>query len=202
MQVQKVAQGHRLNHLKALQEAANLPKQIQHPNRQPASCDVMCFVDAATTPDGSLYTSQSRKVGLGIYIIDLQVNPMNTIYIRATHNKIFSVVNVEAAALALAATILTKLNLGEIAYFSDCSQLVDFNNSGNSSNPPDQRILPCIQDFNFAMETSSHSAFKIQCDGNSIIDSLAKLVFSSPLIQSIDYVPGCTYETYGQQCPF
>jgi hypothetical protein len=80
-----------------------------HPNW--ARCDI----DAATTPDGSLYTSRSRKVGLGIYIIDLQVNLVNTIYIRATHNKIFSVVNVEAAALALAATILTKLNLGEIA---------------------------------------------------------------------------------------
>jgi hypothetical protein len=47
------------------------------------------------------------------------------------------VVNVEAAALALAATIPNKLNLGEIAYFSDYSQLVDFINSENPYDPPD-----------------------------------------------------------------
>jgi hypothetical protein len=154
MQVQKVAQAHRLSHLKALQKASTLPKQILHHNRQLTSCGVMCFVDAAATPDGGQYTLQIRSARLGIYIINLQVNLVNIIYIRATHNKIYSVINAEVVALALAATILNKLNLGEIAYFSDCSQLVDFINSGNPSDPPDCRMLPCIQDFNFAMGTS------------------------------------------------
>jgi hypothetical protein len=156
----------------------------------------MCFVDAATTPDGGQYTLQPRIAWLGIYIINSQINPANTIYIRATHNKIYTVVNVEAAALALTATILNKLNLGEIAYFSDCSQSVDFINSGNPSDPPDWRMLPCIQDFNFAMGTSRHSVSKIHRDGNSIADSLAKLAFNSPHVQSMDYVPGCSYETH------
>jgi hypothetical protein len=40
----------------------------------------------------------------------------------------------EAAALALTATILNKLNLDEIAYI----------NSEDHSDPPDWRMLPCI----------------------------------------------------------
>jgi hypothetical protein len=103
-------------------------------------------------------------------------------------------INAEVAALALATTILNKLNLGEIAYFSDCSQLVDFINSGNPSDPPDWRMLPCIQDFNFTMGNSRHSVSKIHCDDNSIAYSLAKLAFNSPLVQSMDYVMGCSYD--------
>jgi hypothetical protein len=50
----------------------------------------------------------------------------------------------EVAALALAATILNKLNLGEIAYFSDYRQLVDYINSEDHSDP---RIGVCYLAF-------------------------------------------------------
>jgi hypothetical protein len=55
---------------------------------------------------------------------------------------------------------------------------------------------PCIQDFNLAMGTSRNSVSKIHHDGNTVADSLAKLAFSSPHVQSMDYVPGCTCETH------
>jgi hypothetical protein len=142
---------------------------------------------------------QPKFAGLGIYIIYLQVNPANTIY--ATHNKIYLVVNAEAAGLALAATILNKLNLCEIAYFSDCSNLVDYINSEDPSDPPDWHVLPCIQDFNLAMRLSRYTVSKISHHDNSIADSLAKLAFNSPHIQSKEYVPGCSYETHFTQCP-
>jgi hypothetical protein len=126
---------------------------------------------------------------------------VNTIYIRATHNKIYSVVHVEAAALALAVTILNRLNLGEIAYFSDCSNLVDYINSEDPSNPPDWHMLPCTQDFNSAMSLFRFTVSKIPRDDNSIADSLAKLSFNYPYIQSMDYVSGCSYETHCTQRP-
>lgn len=126
---------------------------------------------------------------------------MNTIYIRVVHNKIHSVVAAQAAALASTTTILKELNLGEISYFLNCNQLVDFINSKDRSDPPDWHMLPFIQDFNFAMENTRYSVSKIQRDLNSTTDSLAKLAFNSPQVQFHDYVPRCSTQSHCQQCP-
>jgi hypothetical protein len=51
-----------------LQEASTLPKVIQHHNTQQSSCDVMCFVDATTTPDGGQYTLQQSSCDVMCFV--------------------------------------------------------------------------------------------------------------------------------------
>ena len=200
LQVLKVAEAHRLNHLKAQQDAATPPPQTQL-DPVATNSSVKCYVDAATTPDHNQHTLQPKRAGLGILIVNLQGQQVNTIYIRAIQEGIYSVISAEAAALALAAAVLKELNLGEIAYFSDCSQLVEYINSEDSPDPPDWHMLPLIQDFNLAMENIRHSVSKINRELNYTADSLAKLALHSPHSQTHDYVPGCTVHSHVQQCP-
>jgi hypothetical protein len=78
------------------------PLMAQH--MLPLSSRTLCFVDASTHPDNGL--SHFRGVGLGVYIVNLQLQPSNFIYIRASLHETHSVIYAEATALALAAMVL------------------------------------------------------------------------------------------------
>jgi hypothetical protein len=62
---------------------------------------VRCYTDASTSPD--LPSNLSRDAGIGIFIVNNQVQPVQTIYIKAAMKQTSSVLMAEAAALALAA---------------------------------------------------------------------------------------------------
>ena len=85
----------------------------------------------------------------------------------------------EAAALALAAIITSKLNI--IAFLSDCQQLVYYI---NSLNPPDQRIKPFIQFFSNFSRDSFARLCKISINLNLLADGLARQALCRPLLQS------------------
>jgi hypothetical protein len=80
----------------------------------PASPRPLCFVDASTQPDNGL--SHMRRVGLGIYIVNLQVLPPNLTYIRVVAHETHSVIYAEAAALALAVVIIHRLGLHNVHF--------------------------------------------------------------------------------------
>jgi hypothetical protein len=83
----------------------------------PLSSRPLCFVDASTNPDNGF--SHLRGVGLRVYVVNLQLQPSNFIYIRASLHETHSVIYAEAAALALAAMVLHRLDLHHVDFHSD-----------------------------------------------------------------------------------
>jgi hypothetical protein len=96
---------------------------------------VRCYTDASTSPD--LSSNSSRNVGIGIFIVNNQVHPVQTIYIKATMKGTSSVLMAEAAAFALAATVTNLLDLQQVSFLSDNQQLVHSLNDPNQADPPD-----------------------------------------------------------------
>jgi hypothetical protein len=92
----------------------------------PALLGIRCFVDASTMPDQP--NQPARQAGIGIFIVNTQVQPMQTIYIKAAMTQTHSVIMAEAIAMALAAKLMNVLNFNDVCYLSDCSQLVQFLN--------------------------------------------------------------------------
>jgi hypothetical protein len=163
-----------------------------------ASSGIYCFIDASTTPELGL--SCSRAAGLGIYIVDMQVQPMNSIYIRAVIQDIHSVVAAESAALSLAVVVIHRMNYHGVFFFSDCANLVDFLHSPLQEELPDWRMnnsLQIIQDY--TRDRMPHF-FKIDRELNSTTDNLAKLDFNYHVVQYGNYVPSCSHELHVPQC--
>ena len=60
---------------------------------------VKCYTDASTSPD--LPSLTPRNAGIGLFIINTQIHPAKTIYIKAIMTATTSVLMAEAAAMAL-----------------------------------------------------------------------------------------------------
>lgn len=93
-----------------------------------------CYTDASTPPDSPLQVP--RRAGLGVFIIDTQFQPTATIYIKAVLNASTSVLMAEAAAIALAAQVVSALDIRNMSFPTDNQQLVKFLNSNNHDTPP------------------------------------------------------------------
>jgi len=107
--------------------------------RLPASLiGVRCYTDTSTSPD--LPSNLSRNTGIGIFIVNNQVHPVQTIYIKATMKGTSSVLMAEGAAHALATTVTKCLDIQQVSFLSDNQQLVNFLNDPNRDDPPDWRI--------------------------------------------------------------
>jgi hypothetical protein len=160
---------------------------------------IICYVDASTSPD--LHHPSPRRAGLGIFIVNLQVQPANTFYVRASLGETHTVLSAEAAAMALAADLLHKMNFQHVTFLSDCVQLVAFLKSQDHSNPPDWRMKIHTQMFDTATLNHMPQVIKIDRNLNSAAHTLATLAFSSPDVQHQNYVPSCSYEHLDHQCP-
>jgi hypothetical protein len=113
-----------------------------------------CYVDASTSPDQP--NGHTRMAGLGVFIFNSQIQPSQSIYIRAKLLACTSILMAEAASLALAAMIIHRLNIRECTFLSDCQQLMQFINSADHSNPLEWRIKPFTQIYqNFSNATSA-----------------------------------------------
>jgi len=99
-----------------------------------------CYTDASTQPDQT--PSLHKEVGIGVFIINTQVSPPLSIFIKAAMQNSTSVLMAESPAMMVAAMLLQKLNLQEATLLSDNQQLVHFLNRADLSNPPDWRIKP------------------------------------------------------------
>jgi hypothetical protein len=88
---------------------------VQNPVLLPG---IRYYVDASTTPDQSPISN--RTAGIGVFIVNQQVQPVQTIDIRAHLSQAHSVLMAEAAALALAATIADQLHYHNVSFLSDC----------------------------------------------------------------------------------
>jgi len=81
---------------------------------------ITCYADASTLPDHP--SIPSRKAGIGVFIINNQMQPPQTIYIKALMTGSNSVLMAQAAALALAATVIDRLNFNNVDFLFRCSR--------------------------------------------------------------------------------
>jgi hypothetical protein len=88
---------------------------------------IRCYTNASTTHDNT--SILPRNAGLGLFIINTQVQPAQTFYIKAKMTEATSVLMAEATAMALAAIITHRLNMQPIIFLSDNEQLVHFLNA-------------------------------------------------------------------------
>jgi hypothetical protein len=138
-----------------------------------------CYVDAAVTPDDQ--NNNTNNAGLGIFILNFQVQPPQSIYVQAQLQRCHSVLMGEAAALALGATIVRALQIPYCSFLSDSQQLVHFLHQENRQNPPQWRIKPFTQVFNNTATTLQTHLFKINRNQNTTADTLAKQARTSML---------------------
>jgi hypothetical protein len=103
----------------------------------------------------------------------------------------------EAASLALAASVIHRLNINGCNFLSDCEQLMHFLNMTDRSTPPDWRIKPFTQSFHNHSRTISSRVFKISKNHNITTDALARQALNS---QASDLETLCSYEHRLSQC--
>lgn len=157
-----------------------------------------CYMDASTMPHQ--VSSLPRKAGIGVFIINTQVQPPQKIYIKAAMQHSTSVLMAEAAALALATAITAHMHLQHTNFLSDSQQMVDFLNSSDHSNPPNWRIKYLTQLFdNFSCNRST-ATFKIQRNQNQTADALARQALretesSTPVVSYC-----CSHSDHANQC--
>jgi ribonuclease HI len=134
---------------------ANLPApplyQVIYPILLPGA---RCYTDAATSPDQT--DPHIRKAGLGIFILEPRRGLM--IQIKALANAVSSVLMAEAAALTLAGTIISALQIQDIFFLSDSQQMVNFFNGQHHSSPPQWEIKPLTQKF---LNTTAATNFRV-----------------------------------------
>jgi len=157
---------------------------------------VRCYVDSSTPPGHLQLTT--RMAGLGIFFVNTQVQPVQTIYIKARMSGAHSVLMAEAAALAVAALINQSLSFTNTTFLSDCQQLVEFLNQPDLTHPPDWRMKCFTQIFHNSTLHQQARIFKIDRRQNTTADSLARQAFSDFHLLS---EPTCSYMHQQQQCP-
>ena len=131
-----------------------------------------CYTDALTTPDTAV--SVPRQTGLGIFIINTDVQPPLSIFIKATMQDSPLVIMAESAAIALAAQLLNHLQGHQKTLLSDNQQLVNFLNGSNFSDPPDWKIKPYIQITASLLSRTNLVVRTIGRTHNQMADSLVR----------------------------
>jgi ribonuclease HI len=130
-----------------------------------------CYVDATTTPDS--HNHSINPAGLIIFIVNTDVNPPFSVFIKAFMQDSTSVLMAESAALALADSMCRFMNLEQLQFYSDSQLLVDCLNGPDPSNPPDWRIKPFTQIIQHSLNTS-YKVYKIPRAQNMMADSIVR----------------------------
>lgn len=160
---------------------------------------IRCYVDASTTLDH--HPPTPRTAGLGIFIVNSQVQPTNTIYIRACLEETHTAISAEAAVIALATALLNKMDNQQVSFLSDCAQLMASLNLQDNTDPPYWEMKIHTQLFYVSTHNTRAQVYKIDRNFNCTTNTLARLAFSSPVVQYQDYVPSCSYKHHEHQCP-
>jgi hypothetical protein len=144
-------------------------------------------------------TLPPKPAGLGIFVLNMQAQLTQAIYIKAKLAGCTSVLMAEAASLALASTVIDSLNLN-INYLSDYEQLVHFLNEADHSNPPDWRIKHFTQMFSNHARTRESKIFKINRRLNTTADALSRQATEDSTTQNTNLELSCSYEHHVLQC--
>ena len=152
-----------------------------------------------TVPDS--VSSHPRRAGIGIFIINMQAQPPQQIYIKAAMSDSTSVLMAEAAALALAATVTHHFHLQHTNFLSDCQELVSFLTDSDGANPPDWRIKPFTQLFINNTYQRSTGIFKIRRTLNQTADTLARQAIIDSEFHTLQFTSSCSNNAHVIHCP-
>jgi ribonuclease HI len=228
-QVNQAAKAHRQTHLSAMEEQiqAEPAPTTPQPNSSTPSTSVpgthfpiagtrirmeryltespsllrgtRCYTDASTLPNPP--TAVPRAAGLGIFIVNNDMQPPLCFFIKAAMQDSLSVLMAESTALALAANLLQTLELPNANLLSDSQQLVHFLNGTDLSNPPDWRIKPYTQLISSVISHSNIPVRKINRTHNQMADSLARQALRSLLSDQLVFSRACTNPAHVHGCP-
>lgn len=118
---------------------------------------------------------EPRKPGLGVFI--LYSERQEKFFIKAQVKHCSSVLMAEAAALALAANITSRLQISQMSFLTDNQALVNLFNGDNLDSPPDWRIKPFTQRFINDVTNKAVQVLKIETRLNITAHSLATRAF-------------------------
>ena len=133
--------------------------------------------------------------------MNMQVQPPQHIYIKATMLESTSVLMAEAAALALAATVTERLHLQHTNFLTDNQELVLFLNASDHSNPPDWRIKHFTQLFVNYTKQRTTEIFKISRNLNQTADTLARQAVLDSESTTLNLSSTCSNSAHVSQCP-
>jgi ribonuclease HI len=160
---------------------------------------ITCYTDASIAPDAP--GQPTRKAGIGILIVNKQVQPVLTMHIKAIMQEASSVLMAEAAALALAASIASNLNYTNVSFLTDSIHLVQFLSSTDHNHPPDWRMKTYTQQYDNCAATIQSTLHKINRAENVIADSQARQAFSVVETLHQPCHMQCSYGAHLSQCP-
>jgi ribonuclease HI len=112
-----------------------------------------------------------------------------------------SVIMAEAAALALAAEVVSALQIHQVTVLSDNKQLVQFMNGPDLAHPPDWRIKPLTQLISSKVIGTTTQIRRIKRDQNQMADSLARQALRAIGTELHTFQGVCAYEAHDHECP-
>ena len=154
-----------------------------------------CYVDVFRVTDDQ--STAPANAGIGIFILNFQAHPAQSIYIKTRMQNCYSVLMGEAAALTLGAKLIQALQISQCFFLSDSEQLVRFLHKDRKDNLPHWRMKPYTQAFDNVAELLQATLFKIPRSSNSTADTLAKQARVSTLVE-LDHT--CTRLACGSLC--
>jgi hypothetical protein len=141
------------------------------------------------------------SAGLGIYILNSQIQPSVTVTFKAVLRDSQSVFVAEAAALAFATSLLHFMQMDHVNYFTDNQLLAHYLNNADRFDIPDWRAAAYTHIINSSL-TGASKVFHISRTHNGMADSLAKeglhLLNSNSLLPNFS----CTNPSHVVDCPF
>jgi ribonuclease HI len=129
------------------------------------------YTDTSLTPD--LNILQDRNAGIGDFLFGSTEHYNLNVYIKVSLLNISSVFSAEAAALAFASTIVSRLNIMEATFLSDSQQLVSYVNLLHEKSIPRWDAKFYTQTFINAGHARSYKVYKIPRHLNATADTLA-----------------------------
>jgi hypothetical protein len=160
---------------------------------------VRCYTDASTSLD--FPSLPPRNAGLGLFIVNTQVHPAQTIFVKAILTGAISVLMAEAAAMALAAIVTDCLNMQEIIFLSNNHMLVHFLNDLDHANPPELKIKHFTQIFTSSTSRRDARILRIQRTQNQTAGILARQALLESQPSSLNLASTCSNAAHVIQCP-
>jgi ribonuclease HI len=190
VQVHHAATAHFNTNLTSWGDQYDAPVPQLSPTLPPSTLQgYRCYTDAATAPDSN--ASPPKAAGLGIFIINTDVNPPFSIFINTYMQDSTSVLMAESTALALAISLCRRMNLQHTSFFSDSQLLVNCFNGQHPNDPPDWMIKPYTQ----AIQISLHDTYNIlhiSRSRNQMAHTLATTALHNLHTHYVSQPPVCT----------
>jgi hypothetical protein len=159
-----------------------------------------CYSDASLSPN--IQQVQTRHAGIDVFIVNTDLSPPISLFVKATLQAASSVIQAEAAGLALAASIISTMHLTDAHLLVDNQLLVNYINRADHSNPPDWKIKPYTQEVTNLLAGTSTALHKITRQHNQMANLLARQSAFASHVNQFVFSGSCANPCHVHGCPF